>query len=170
MKQLLMLIVAAALIMGVGAGVTHAYLTAEDTAVNELHASGVEISIEEEFEPPGELKPGQKIKKSPRIVSSSDIDCYVRMRICFTDSQAQQVCEPLAIREGWQLREDGYYYWLEKLRPGQATAPLFDTVQIRGDVQEIPPFDLLVYAEAVQCGGLSAEEAWKTMNEKEKMR
>lgn len=158
-----MLILAAALIMGVGAGVTHAYLTAADTAVNELHASGVEISIEEEFEPPGELLPGQTIKKSPKIVSSSDTECYVRMRVLFTDSQAQQACEPLAIREGWQRRENGYYYWLEKLQPGQATVSLFDTVQVRADAEEIPPFDILVYAEAVQCGELTAEEAWNTM-------
>ncbi len=164
MKQLITLMLVTALILGVGAGVTHAYLTADDSAVNQLQASGVEIAIREDFQSPGTLSPGLKIKKSPRVVSSSDTDCYVRMAVHFSHGQAESFCEPLAICEGWQAGDDGYYYWREKVAPGQVTAPLFETVQIRTGAEKIQPFDILVYAEAVQCGSLSAQDAWKTMS------
>lgn len=163
MKQLITLMLATALILGVGAGVTHAYLTADDGMVNRLCASEVEISVRENFEPPKILRPGVKIKKTPQVVSSSDTDCYVRMSVHFSDGQAEELCEPLSVCEGWQAGNDGYYYWQEKVAPGQVTAPLFEMVQIRSDAEKILPFDILVYAEAVQCGNLSAQDAWKTM-------
>lgn len=163
MKQLITLMLVTALILGVGAGVTHAYLTADDSAVNQLQTSGVEISIREDFQPPGILAPGLKIRKSPQVVSNSDTDCYVRMTVHFSDRQAESICEPLTISKGWQAGDDGYYYWPEKVKPGQATEPLFETVEIRTDAEKMQPFDILVYAEAVQCGDLPVQEAWKTM-------
>ncbi|MGI6018337.1 MAG: SipW-dependent-type signal peptide-containing protein [Marvinbryantia sp.] len=163
MKQLIALMLITALVLGVGAGVTHAYLTADDSAVNRLQVSGVEISVRENFQPPKTFRPGVKIKKAPQVVSSSDTDCYVRMAVYFSDGQAENFCEPLSVCEGWQAGDDGYYYWQEKVAPGQMTAPLFEMVQIRADAEKIQPFDILVYAEAVQCGSLSAQDAWETM-------
>lgn len=163
MKNFLTAVLAAALLLGVGAGVSYAYLAAKDNAVNEFQVSSVDIHVEEEFDPPGDVQPGQVIKKSPRVVSSSTTDCYVRVRVHFTDSAAEQCCEPLSIGPGWEAGTDGFYYWQSALAPGGRTGALFESVKIRGDAGEIPPFDILVYAEAVQCGGLSAADAWNTM-------
>lgn len=164
MKSFIAAVLAAALLLGAGAGVSYAYLTAQDSAENIFGTSGAEISVREEFQPPAEVKPGSMIPKNPRIFSSSDTDCYVRMRVRFSDSGAEKLCEPLAIRPGWEKREDGYYYWSERLAPGAETAPLFAHVEIRTDAEtQIPPFEILIYAEAVQCGALTPEEAWKTM-------
>lgn len=163
MKKFLVAVLASALFCGVGAGVSYAYLTAKDAAVNQFRASSVDIGIEETFEPPGELRPGTVIKKSPKVRSRSDTDCYVRMSARFTDSRAESACEPLGIREGWQQKEDGYYYWTAPLRPGEATGALFDSVRVRPDAPSIPPFDILVYAEAVYCNGKTMEKAWEDM-------
>ncbi|EET62774.1 hypothetical protein BRYFOR_05125 [Marvinbryantia formatexigens DSM 14469] len=161
MKNFFIAMLAGALILGVGAGVSFAYLTAQDDAQNSFGVSSVDITIDEEFEPPGEITPGKVITKAPRICSSSDTDCYVRAAVRFTDSDAENCCEALAINPGWQAGEDGYYYWQERLQPGGWTGTLFDKVTIKQNAEEIPPFDILVYAEAVQCGNNTMKEAWE---------
>lgn len=166
MRKRVIAVTAAALLLGAGAGTTYAYLTGQDRAENIFQASKTEIAIEEGFEPPADPSPGSVIKKAPRAVSSSGTECYVRMMVQFSDSAAKACCEPLAINGGWSQRADGYYYWLEKVQPGERTGTLFDTVKIRADVkqEEIPDFDILVYAEAVQCVGREMEEAWAAMD------
>jgi predicted ribosomally synthesized peptide with SipW-like signal peptide len=155
----------AAGIAAAAAGVTYAWLTAQDQVVNTLHVAKVETTVEETFTPPKHPGPGTVIPKSPWIHSSSNVDCYVRTRIVFTNDGAA-LCEPLAIRDGWVLAEDGYYYWKEPLAPGADTAPLFDTVKLREDLEEseLWPFDLLVYSESVQAKGMEAEQAWACLD------
>lgn len=157
--------VLAACIFSSAAGVTCAYLTAHDSAENILNGSRVETGIVEEFEPPEDPGPGSVVKKSPRIHSDSNVDCYVRARVMFTNDGAG-LCEPLEINDGWVLAEDGYYYWGAPLSPGKDTGSLFDTVQIRSDIEEedIRPFDILVYAESVQAKGVDAGQAWASMD------
>lgn len=161
MKNMIIAMLAGALILGVGAGVSYAYLTAQDDAANNFGVSSVDITIDERFEPPGEVTPGNVIIKAPRICSSSDIDCYVRAAVHFTDSDAKDCCDALAINPGWRDGEDGYYYWQERLQPGGQTGTLFDRVTIKQGTDKIPPFDILVYAEAVQCGNNTMKEAWE---------
>lgn len=160
MKKFMVAVLASALLVGVGTGMSYAYLTARDGAVNQFQASSVDVEIEEEFKPPGDLKPGNVIKKAPTVKSSSNADCYVRVRVRFTDSDAENACEPLQINAGWQ-EEDGYYYWTEPLHPGESTGALFDSVHVKADAKEIPPFDILVYAEAVLCSQKTMKEAWE---------
>ncbi len=154
---------AAALLLGVGAGVSYAYLLARDDAVNRFRASPVDIEVPEEFEPPGKTEAGQIVKKAPRAVNSSDTACYVRMSVHFSDSDAEALCEPLAINPGWEKGADGFYYWLEPLLAGADTGTLFDHVTIRKEAKEIPAFEILVYAEAVHCGGRGMKEAWEAV-------
>lgn len=161
MRNVIIAVLAVALLLGVGAGVSYSYLTAQDNAANHFEVSSVDIKIDETFEPPGEITPGRVITKAPRISSSSDTDCYVRAAVRFTDSDARDCCEALAINPGWEEGSDGYYYWKDRLKPGQQTGSLFDCVTIKKDAGEIPPFDILIYAEAIQCGEQTMKEAWE---------
>ncbi len=162
MKKCIIAATAAALILGVGAGTSYAYLTGQDRAENTFTASKTEIVIEEEFEPVPDPVPGTVIKKAPRAVSTSSTDCYIRMMVRFSDKDMQACCEPLVINDGWEQKEDGYYYWHEKVQPGESTGTIFDEVRIRADIsrEEVAAFDIFVYAEAVQCGGMEMETAW----------
>lgn len=166
MKKRIIACGAAALILGVGAGTSYAYLTGQDKVENVFRASETVIEIKENFVPEPKPKPGTVITKAPRISSSSGTDCYVRAMVRFSDSEAEKFCHPLEINDGWTLMGDGYYYWKEKVRPGAETGTIFDTVKIREEAltEEIIPFDILVYAEAVQCGKLDMTAAWKTMD------
>lgn len=165
MRKYMLVFLAAALILGAGAGITYAYLSAQDGTINRFRAVTTDIKIEEEFEPPEEITPGKVIKKIPRIVNTSAVPCFVRVSVRFSDSSAEKLCEPLQIKAGWERKEDGWYYWDAALAAGKSTGPLFEQVRIREDAgEEIPSFDLLVYAEAVSCGNKSAEEAWRQMD------
>lgn len=152
-------------IFSAAAGVTCAYLIADDNVENTLNGSKVETTIVEEFEPPDDPVPGTVVKKAPRVHSDSTVDCYVRARVEFTND-GDKLCEPLKISGGWSLKEDGYYYWKDKLSPGEDTAALFETVNFRADIasEDILPFDILVYTEAVQTKGTDAEQAWASMD------
>lgn len=161
MKRKNWIIVAGLLVAAAGAGTSHAYLTAQDQVDNVFNASAVDITVEEDFEPePPE--PGKRIKKAPRVHSESDVECYVRIRYAFTDSDAEKLCEPVRINPGWTLKDDGYYYWEKTVSPGKETGALFDCIEVKKEIAEedIIPFDILVYAEAVQAGELSETEAW----------
>lgn len=164
-KRMKFFVVVILCILSAAAGVSYAYLTSADDAENRFRTAQVDIRIVEEFDPPDDPRPGDRITKAPRIHSDSDTDCYVRVRVEFTND-AQSVCEPLEIQPGWQLWEDGYYYWDQVLAPGQETGTLFEAVRIRSDIDEedITAFDVLVYAEAVQAGDESAETAWSRMD------
>ncbi len=165
MKKKNLAVLAAALVLAAGAGTSYAYLTAQDDVTNTFDTAEVETVIEEEFhpEPP---QPGKIIKKAPRVRSLSDTDCFVRMRYEFSNSDAQALCEPITANQGWTMRSDGYYYWDGILEPGQATRTLFDEIRIKSDIQEreLLPFDILVYAEAVQSEGMDVQTAWASMN------
>lgn len=154
-----------ACIFSAAAGVTCAYLIADDSAENTLNGSKVETTIVEEFEPEDDPGPGSVIKKIPKIHSDSNVACYVRAMVQFTND-GDKLCEPLEIREGWTLNADGYFYWKEPLPPGEDTGALFDLVKLRTDIdaEDIQPFDILVYAEAVQAKGMEADQAWAAMD------
>lgn len=163
-KNLIMPAVMLALTLAAGTYTSYAYLTAQDDVDNTFDTADVDITVEEDFEPePPE--PGKIIKKAPRVQSGSDTDCYVRMRYVFTSSDAEALCEPIKINNGWTQKTDGYYYWDSIVKPGAETRTLFDHIQVRDGIteDEIIPFDILVYAEAVQAKGQSPEEAWASM-------
>ena len=149
-------------LIGTSVPVTMAYLTDTQEAVNELGFTNNSIRIEEEFEPPENPGPGTEIKKSPKLINESDIPVYVRMSARFTDDQAEQFCLPLEINDGWEQHTDGYYYYHKKLDPGESTTALFNRLEIRKDAEAdtLVPFDLLIYAESVQCDDMTEQEAW----------
>ncbi len=161
-KRLILVFAAGLALIGSTVCVTYAYLTGQDQAENLIGITENEIHIEEEFDPPADPGPGTVIKKAPRIVNDSEVGVYVRASVCFSDSAAEQFCEPLAVNEDWRLAADGYYYYDDVLAPGETTGTIFDRVVIREDAEaeELVPFDLLVYAESVQTFGRTQEEAW----------
>lgn len=81
-------------------------------------------------------------------------------------ARAMEQCEPLHINASWILDPDGYYYYQKKVLPGTDTDTVFDNIVIKEKVkkQDLVPFDILVYEEAIQAGGFaSAEEAFAGM-------
>ena len=94
------------------------------------------------------------------IVNDSVIPVYVRVRVVFSNLDAQAQCEPIKIKDSWKTGEDGYYYYQKQLQPGQRTDTVFDNIVIKNIVkkEDLVPFDILVYEESVQSEGFSSPE------------
>lgn len=165
-KKRIFIVAAACLtILCASFGATYAYLISSDTEVNEFTVGRNTVEIDENYDPPDELKPGTEIKKAPRVKNTGELTCFVRMRADFSDSRAEALCEPLVIGEGWKYRDtDGYYYYTEPLEPNAETTYLFENVKIKTDAYEadMMDFDILVYAESCHYGGSgdTYETAW----------
>ena len=143
-------------------GVTYAYLIANDSKVNEFRVGENDIEIVEEFTAPPELKPGANITKKPSVHNTGNLPCFVRMRVDFSDSEAEKFCEvDYNKTNSWFYNEgDGYYYYTKILQPGGHTEPeLFTNVHIKEEYEEngvkkkytvndMIDFDIMVYAES----------------------
>lgn len=162
-------------------GITYAYLISDKTVVNEFTVGENTIEIEEKFDPPPEIKFNEPFTKEVRIKNTGNIECYVRARVEFSDSFAEEYSE-LDYRtkpdDPWIYNAiDGYYYYKELLPPYQKlsdketagiTDCLFSQVTIKNKAggetiteDNLVNFDIMVYAESCEKG--SAEdykEAW----------
>ena len=75
----------------------YAYLIDRQETVNRIKIVENKTHIEEEFDPADDPGPGSVIKKKPCIVNDSVIPVYVRVRVVFSNLDAQAQCEPLKI-------------------------------------------------------------------------
>ena len=164
-RKLLRLVVLFGIVgaIGSGAAVTSAYLTDQKKATNTFNPTDVDITVEEDYEKPSDPKPGDTISKKPRVVNNSDVSVYVRVRAVISN---EDLLEAINVNDGWTLKSDGFYYYNKALSPGEKTGNLFENVKIKSDVQkdEIKDLSVQVYAEAVQAGSLTADQAWATMD------
>ena len=147
-------------VAGAAGSMVYAYLIDRQETVNRIKIVENKTHIEEEFDPPADPGPGSVIKKKPCIVNDSVIQVYVRVRVVFSNLDAQAQCEPIKIKDSWKTGEDGYYYYQKQLQPGQRTDTVFDNIVIKNIVkkEDLVPFDILVYEESVQSEGFSSPE------------
>ncbi len=161
-------------------GVTYAYLKSDVSAMNKFKVGETDIKVEEpSYTPPEKIYPGLKVDKKPIVKNTGNLSCYVRMRIVFSDSRAEEFCEldwNTDNGSGWKYNDvDGYYYYINVLKPGDSTPPLFKSVKIyetkptpsNGDpvatytAEDIIEFDITPYAESVQAAEKKDyEDAW----------
>ncbi|MGN0536421.1 MAG: hypothetical protein ACI4M3_00395, partial [Acutalibacteraceae bacterium] len=109
-KIIIVLILCAALCT-VSFTVTYSYLTSQDSSVNTFIVGENTVEITEEYEPPKKLSPGIEFKKSPSVKNTGNLPCFVRVRADFSDSRAEEFCEPLDIdTQNWEYNESSGYY------------------------------------------------------------
>ncbi len=154
-KRILLVLSACFLMLGVSFGITYSYLISEDTELNAFTVGETVIEVQEDYEPPPELKPGITIKKKPKVKNTGNLPCFVRMRADFSDSKAEEFCQPLNINTDWEYKDDGYYYYKHLLEPDAETSFLFEEIVIKSTAEGVSEndmidFDVLVYAEARQ--------------------
>lgn len=141
-----------------------AYFATGDQAINRITSGTVTTRIEETFEPPDELIPGSVFVKEVAVKNTGTADCFVRIRVTFSDSDMEQYCRLDWNTDDYVYQEqDGYWYYRKPLEAGDATSKLFRTVTISENIpeQEIKSFDIAVYQKAVQKGNaVDYEEAW----------
>lgn len=189
-KKIVLGAAACLLVLGISFGGTYAYLISSDTVKNEFVVGENSIEVVEEYDPPEKLEPGTSFTKIPYIENTGNLSCFVRVRIDFSDSRAEEFCELLEMdTENWDYdAADGYYYYKKLLEPkkdtadstdtGYVTTPLFKKVFIKTEkadgtsyaMADMIDFDILIYAESCQHNdhdGACADKEYKTVWERE---
>lgn len=62
------------------------------------------------------------------------------------------------------MRKIGYYYYKYILKPGDSTKPIFTTIDVKEEANDIvlDGFDIYIYAESVQTvEGKNINDVWK---------
>lgn len=158
--------------LAIAATGTLAFFTASETAHNVITSGGVDIDlIEQSRDDAGRLSPwkdvdgvmpGAEVSKIVTVQNTGASDAWVRLRV----ETSIELSEPLAARGGpdpsllvldintadW-TEKDGYYYYNQPLKPGQATTPLFETVTFdaaMGNEFQGSAISIDVFAQAVQ--------------------
>lgn len=146
-------------------GVVHAYYKDEQMQINETRIGTVEAKLQEDFETPEEIIPGIKIKKRIWVENTGSAPCYVRVRVTFSDSRMEKLCNVDWNQNDWiQNGEEPYFYYRNILYPGKTTTDLMQSVTVLEDASSemLEPFQILVYTEACQVGNAEDwKEAWE---------
>lgn len=131
----------------------------ETRVTNPVHTGVVDIELdeyqinekgeEEPFQDNPTVLPGMMISKIPRI-SNLGYDCYVRAKMEFDIEGMDESYQELG--KNWFLAEDGYYYYKEVLKHGDAT-DIFKGIKIPIDFpqeMEEKQFHLEIKTDAIQ--------------------
>lgn len=176
-KKLIILIVSVASFVFLGVAVTFALLTANDSAENKLKIAETDTAIIDDFEPPSAIAPGVTFKKTVSVQNTGKTDSFIRMKVIFSDSTAEEFCTLDGMdTENWEYRDDGYYYYKHTVAPSAATQPLFTDVTIKTtkadgtsySIYDMVDFDMTLYAEAIQATDYAESEyltAWADYEE-----
>ena len=163
-----LLIVLAILFVGlalVAGSVTYAYLTSNDSIENKFTVGKNDIKINEEFDPPESIEPGDKIRKKVSATNIGNTPAYVRAKVLFSDGDMKKNCEDLDIGNNWVYNSnDNYYYYTEKVEPGDDTTPLITDIKIKdtADEEDLKTFDVTVYMESITNEDANSySEAWR---------
>ncbi len=172
------------LLGSVSAG-TLAYFTADEAAHNVITSGGVDIDlVEKTINEDGELvpfpeegvdgvMPGADVSKIVTVTNTGASEAWVRVKLTrkvtpeegrtLTDEGALITYE-IANPEKWTLKDDGYYYYSDRVAAGETTVPIIEWVKFApamGNEYQNCTAEVDVSAQAVQTAnnGTSAAEA-----------
>lgn len=127
----------------------YAWFISSDEQGNYFTTGMNDVEIVEEFPEP-EITPGKTIKKNVEFTNTGTVPCFVRAKYYYSNSEAEEQTVLEFGEEGWQVEADGYYYYAERILPGEKTRPFLTAVKI-GENSRLEDFDLIVYTETVQA-------------------
>lgn len=161
----------------VGSAVAYAAMTVNEEKVNLFQIGNLQTRIDEVFTEPTQIQSNKPVEKKVTIVNTGTVDQFVRVmlhpEIQLENNGSNRLLPSKIGREvildidntNWKLGEDGYYYYLNRLKPGNSNAAknLFTQVKLTselGQEYEQASFKLLVKVEAINCGKYAYRDAW----------
>lgn len=158
------------------ASATLAWFASTDAKENEFKTDfQFKVNLVDKFEPPTEFFPEQRVDKKVTAKNTGDLDAFVRVMVFPVAVDQERI--PLPVNSDvevkynnlntteWLDGEDGYFYYLAKLVPGEESAILFDGVTFtvepatKGDYQDAN-FSIEVKSEAVDIRKSEYRYAW----------
>ena len=168
MKRKMLIISLLVMCLSLFAGGTLAYFTTIGKARNVVTAGNIGIDVIERdaqgnpFEDVTGVVPGEVIDKIVTVKNTTEANpCWVRIgiekEILLAPEKSGDIdlsLLELDINEEFWTEEDGYYYYLEAVEPGEETEPLFRTVTFNkikmGNLYQGCTAKINVEAQAVQ--------------------
>lgn len=142
----------------------YAYFTGRKTVTNSINLGYNDIEVKENYVPPLNITKGISFTKEPYVNNVGNVDCYVRIKSVVSDSRVKEDLDIDYNEEDYVYNEkDGYWYYKNIVKPGESTKPLFTTVKIADNADDIvlDGFEIYVYAESVQVvEGKTMNEVW----------
>lgn len=157
-------------------GLAHSAWSVTGKTVNFLTMASYKNQIEEEYEIPGSVNPGEEIRKVVHVSNTGTVDTLVRIQLqkafgirrkdgTFAEDKSLDP-EMILIecdRKYWEKKADGYYYYREVLKAGETTKkPLFTSYRLSekaGNAYQGKDAQILVTMESVQAEG-DAVSVW----------
>ncbi|MDA9471774.1 hypothetical protein [Enterococcus sp. 5H] len=161
----------------IGSTAAYAAMTMREEKVNLFQIGNLQTKIDEVFTEPTTILPNKPIEKKVTITNSGTVNQFVRVmlhpEVRIESKGATQLLPSKIGNEilldlnsaNWKLGEDGYYYYLNVLKPGKsnATENLFTQVKLKsglGQEYQQAVFSLLIKVEAINCGKYAYRDAW----------
>lgn len=133
----------------IGVGATIALAVAQTSpVVNTFEAGKIDTSIEEQV--------GIGMNKKVWVKNSAEAknDAFVRVRINCPEEIDLKFSDASA--DTWKKGDDGFYYYLYSVAPGDLTTQLLDSVSIKAEFKDsVKSFDVTVYQESCVATGES---------------
>ena len=145
---------------------TFAWFTTSDSMQNKFKSGNplFDVALVDDFTSPNELTPETEINKVVAAKNTETIDAFVRMMVF---PAALKDGEPFEVQledhvqligldtSKWKDGKDGYFYYLEKLAPGETSSNLFEKVKLI-----IPTFDIVAKTEAIHTKKYDYRISW----------
>ncbi|MFD2306749.1 hypothetical protein [Enterococcus termitis] len=161
----------------VGGITAYAAMTMKEEKVNFFQIGNLQTKIDEVFTEPTTIAPEKAVEKKVSIVNTGTLNQFVRVLLHpeihlesdgITRLLPANIGDELSVdinNTQWKLGEDGYYYYLNVLKPGDANASeaLFTQVKLNdglGAEYHKAKFNLLVKVEAISCTKDAYRDAW----------
>ncbi|EOH93554.1 hypothetical protein UAW_02504 [Enterococcus haemoperoxidus ATCC BAA-382] len=147
-KKWVLIVLSVVLVFAIGTVLRDVYAAnkSTDEEVNNFRLSDLKGTIQETFTPSKEIKIDTPITKKVAITNDQNQDMFVRLlvlpTIIVTDSEGEDLVLPASFKgEGAQIEipfdttdwidgEDGYFYYVKKLKKNETSSSLFKQVTI----------------------------------------
>lgn len=137
----------------IGVGATIALAVAQTSpVVNTFEAGKIDTSIEEQVDTDMDTDMNKKVWVKNSAEAKND--AFVRVRINCPEEIDLKFSDASA--DTWKKGDDGFYYYLYSVAPGEKTTQLLDSVSIKAEFQDsVKSFDVTVYQESCVATGES---------------
>ncbi|MBO0412867.1 hypothetical protein JZO81_17570 [Enterococcus hulanensis] len=155
---------------------TFAWFTTSDSMQNKFKSGNplFDVALVDDFTSPNELTPETEISKVVAAKNTETIDAFVRMMVF---PAALKDGEPFEVQledhvqligldtSKWKDGKDGYFYYLDKLAPGETSSNLFEKVKLiipndQKDNYKDVTFDIVAKTEAIHTKKYDYRISW----------
>lgn len=153
-----------------------AYQSAFDTTENIIRVGNNTTEIGEEFPSPTPVVPDKNTDITKKIwvtnreqgAEGMSVNCYVRVSLAYSNSDIGRAVTMKGLNTtDWIYSDDGFYYYKNVLKEGEATRPLCTGFTVEAEKiektywDELEDFEIQVYEESVEADPYeSYQAAW----------